>query len=105
MATEYCKNFASVDSKVTLTTKSLVKMTDEEFNKLVKAKKFGLEDLYTRDDYIYLTDENGKDANFRGFGNNINKNTSAPYKVCTAHTHASWEQYKASHPLAGLFGR
>jgi uncharacterized protein YrzB (UPF0473 family) len=64
VATEYCKNFASVDSKVTLTTKSLVKMTDEEFNNLVKAKKFGLEDLYTRDDYIYPTDENGKDQDF-----------------------------------------
>ncbi len=104
VATEYCRKFASVDSKVILSTKSLVKLTTEEFNALVRAKKFGLEDLYTRDDYIYLTDGNGKDADFEGFAGNINKNTSMPYKVCTAHTQASWEQYQGSNPIGGLFG-
>ena len=43
------------------------------------------------DNYVYLVDGDGKDAEFKGFNNNINANVKAPYKVCTVHTEAPVE--------------
>ena len=103
VATEYCQKFAAVDKSVKLTTKSLVKITQEEINKLLKAKNYGLNEMYLRDDYVYLVDDNGKDLSFKGFTGKINKNVTAPYKVCTTHTASAWAEYEAEHPISGLF--
>ena len=103
VANEYCKKFAAVDSKVKLENKSLLKLTENEFNTIKRAKGAGLEAMYTQDNYVYLVDSKGNDVSFKGFSGNINKNNKAPYKVCTAHTESSWESYVASHPISSLF--
>ena len=104
VATDYCHKFAAVDKSVKLTTKSLLKITQDEIDKLLKAKNYGLNEMYLRDDYVYLVNEDGKDLSFKGFTGKINKNVTAPYKVCTTHTQSAWEEYEASHPISGLFG-
>ena len=50
------------------------------------------------DNYVYLVDGDGKDAEFKGFNNNINANVKAPYKVCTVHTEAPVEETKPTEP-------
>lgn len=104
VATEYCHKFAAVDKNVKLTTKSLLKITQDEINDLLKAKNYGLNEMYLRDDYVYLVNSDGKDLSFKGFTGKINKNVTAPYKVCTVHTQSAWEEYEASHPIAGVIG-
>lgn len=97
VATEYCKHFADVDTAVKIEKRSLVKMTKTEMNNILVAASYGLASSnYVRDDYIYLIDGNGKDGSFKGFYNNANKNTNAPYVVCTTHTKEAWEQYQAN---------
>ncbi len=95
VATEYCKHFAEVDSKVKIEKRSLLKMTKTEMNNILVAASYGLSSSnYVRNDYIYLIDGSGNDASFKGFYNNINKNVDAPYEVCTAHTKEAWEKYQ-----------
>ncbi len=98
VATEYCKHFAEVDSAVKIETKGLVKMTQEEIDEIMKAKKHGLDENFFRDEYIYLVDKNGKDLNFKGLNKNINKDVNAPYLVCPVHTKEAWEAYQAQQP-------
>ena len=104
VANDYCHKFAAVDKNVKITTQSLVKMTQDEINDLLKAKNYGLNEMFLRDDYVYLVNGDGKDMSFKGFTGKINKNENAPYKVCTTHTQSAWDEYAAGHPLAGLFG-
>ena len=98
VATEWCKKFAGVDSNVKLTKKCLLKLTTSQYNEIVRAKNHGLEDFYTSNDYIYLVNDDGSNANFKGFGNNINVNINAPYKVCTVHTETTWNQHQQTQP-------
>ena len=98
VANEYCKHFAQVDSSVALTLTSLVKMTQSEINQLLAAENYGLHAEHLRDDYVYLVDAEGKDASFKGFHNGINANVTAPYKICTVHTQAAWEEYQEQNP-------
>ena len=98
VANEYCKHFAQADGSVKIEKRSLLKMTKTEMNNILVAASYGLASAnYVRDDYIYLIDGSGNDASFKGFYNNTNKNTTAPYAVCTKHTKASWEQYQAEN--------
>ena len=92
---EFCKHFAEVDTGVSISTKGLLKLTQSEINEIWAARNYGLHAEYLQDNYVYLVDNNGKDASFKGFQKNINANVTAPYKVCTAHTQASWEAYQA----------
>lgn len=96
-ANEYCRLFASV-GQTSLTKKSLVKLTQEECDNLVSAGKNGLYAMFLRDDYIYLVDENGNDAEFHGLKGTVNAGIKAPYEVCTEHTAESWAAYLAAHP-------
>jgi len=98
VATEYCKHFAKVDTTIKLTKKGLLKLTEDEFNVIKKAASHGLEATFTSDGYVYLTKNDGKNANFKGFNGNINKKISAPYKVCTVHTQEKWEEYQKTNP-------
>ena len=95
VANEYCKHFAEVDTGVSISKKGLLKLTQSEINEIWNARNYGLHAEYLQDNYVYLVDNNGKDASFKGFQKNINSNVTAPYKVCTAHTQASWEAYQA----------
>ena len=53
---------------------------------------------YYLDDYVYLVDGDGKDADFKGFSGSLNSKTAAPYKVCTKHTEETWKKYEATLP-------
>ena len=92
VATEYCKKFAGVDSAVSVVKKSLLKLTQKDITEMLKAKNEGLNEIYLQDNYVYLVTDDGKDASFKGFNNNLNSGTSSPYKVCTKHTQSAWEE-------------
>lgn len=100
VATEYCKHFAAEKDEtgedVKIEKKSLVKMTQKEIDELVKAKTCGLKPEHLRDDYIYLVNDNGTDAVFRGIEGNLNQDVHAPYLVCPVHTKEAWEAYQDS---------
>lgn len=94
VATEYCRHYAE-EGKTKLQEVSLVRMTQAELDSIITACKYGLDrSMFYRDDYIYLIDASGADASFKGINGDINKDVTAPYKVCTVHTKESWEQYE-----------
>lgn len=97
VANEYCKHFADAN-QITLEKRSLVKMTQTDYDKMIKAKGQGLLEDYLRDDYIYLTTNDGKDGVFKGINGNANQGVSAPYLVCTVHTKDSWESHNSTRP-------
>ena len=100
VATEYCKHFASVDSSVKFTQRSLVKLTQDEINEIVKVGSYNLLRDYLRNDYVYYINADGSDGVFKGMKNDLRQSVSAPYKVCTAHTKQAWDRYVAQHPEA-----
>ena len=100
VANEYCKHFAEVDSKVKLEKKALLKLTSAQVQELLKAENFGLEKIYLSNNFVYLINDEGKDASFKGFHNDINTTENAPYQVCTAHTQKAWEEYQQKNPTA-----
>ena len=84
-ANEYCKYFTK-DNKSVVEKKSLVKLVQADIDEILKAEKYGLESYYLMDNYVYLVDKSGKDANFKGFKKNQNKDINSPYVMCTVHT-------------------
>ena len=98
VATEYCKLFAEVDATVKLDKKALVKMTQKELEQLLRAERYGLNEQYLLDEYVYLVDADGNDQNFKGFHNDANSGVNAPYIVCPTHTKQAWEKYQQEHP-------
>ncbi len=100
VANEYCQHLASAGASVSITNSALVKMTQSELDEISAAAPYGLNSMFLQNKYIYLVDGDGKDASFKGFQNNINQGLSAPYQICTEHTKADWDSYKASHPNA-----
>ena len=97
VANEYCKHFAEVDSKVKIEKKALCKMTESDIKELRAAKNYGLEKQYLWNSYVYLITADGKDAAFKGFNNDINKDVTSPYKGCTVHTKEAWDAYQAQN--------
>ena len=97
IANEYCKHFASVDSNVKLEQVGLTKMTKEELEEILKAEDSGLNAQFLLDKYVYMVDEEGMDAVFKGFHNDANNGVDAPYIACRTHTKQAWEQYQATH--------
>lgn len=97
-ANEYCRHFAGVDSSVKLTPSSLVKMTKSEMDQIRAASGYGLVSKYTRNDYVYLINDEGKDGVFKGFHNDVNIGINSPYLVCTKHTKESWKAYQSANP-------
>ncbi len=94
VANEYCKHFAEVDTEVKLEKKSLVKLTPDDLEELLKCKKYGLAEDFLKDQYVWLTDKNGNDKTFKGFLNDSNYGEDAPYIVCKEHTKEAWEKYQ-----------
>ncbi len=87
VATQACVNAAQSDGSVRITKRSLVKLTQKQIDEIMKAAPYRLLSDYTRNDYVYLINENGSDGNFRGMKNNLRQSISAPYLVCPKHNH------------------
>ena len=105
VAGEYCKKFQSV-GLLSFQQKALSVLTQSRIEELMKAKAHGLYYIYYDNNYVYYVDDNGNPQPFFGLTyhgtgeakNMINVGLEAPYKVCTKHTQAAWEQYVAEHP-------
>lgn len=97
VANEYCKLLAQV-GKATIIKRSLCKMTQEMVDKLEAASEHGLYEAHTKDNYIYLVDEDGEDVPFKGIFGTINANNKLPYMIGTEHTEADWRYYLLTHP-------
>ena len=99
VATEWCRKFAAAEAdtgtKVTIEKRSLVKMTQERMEEFKAAKNYTLQNKYLQDNYIYLINRDGSDANFTGFYGNVNKNVKAPYLICPVHTEEAWKKFQA----------
>lgn len=93
VATEYCTKFPDVK----IEKRALVKITEETFEELLKAKDYKLDKEYLMDAYVYLVNSKGKDVPFHGFDGKANADVEAPYIVCPVHTKKAWEQYQAEH--------
>ncbi len=98
VANEYCLLFAEAEG-FELKEKSLLKMTQAQMDAIKAATKHGLSSVYMQNDYIYLVDEEGSDAVFKGFNGKANKGVEAPYLVCTEHTKEKWEKYQNSQVI------
>ena len=90
VANEYCYKFASVNKDVVIEEKAVVKMTQSKVTEMLKAKDNGLDAKFLVDNYVYLTNDEGADAAFKGFDGKANVGISSPYKICTAHNAANW---------------
>ncbi len=99
VATEWCHHFAGVDETVSLSGKGLVKMTQADINRLLKAAPFGLYKDYLRNDYVYFLNSDGSDGVFKGIKNDLEQGVEAPYVVCPTHTQQAWEQYANDHGI------
>ena len=97
VANDYCHKFHSVGAAV-LKDKALVKFTKAKLDEIFMCNGQGLHEMFRGDEYIYLVDEAGNPVDFFGMSGNINQGLHVPYKECTVHTEASWEQYKKDHP-------
>ena len=95
VANEYCKHFMDAGTDVKVEVKALVKITPSEFEKIREAMEHGLDEMFYRDDYVYLLNPSGGDGIFNGFKEDINSDVLAPYMICTEHTAISWAEYQA----------
>ena len=96
VATEYCKNFAAIDSSVTFTNKGMCKITQSDMDNILLAQPYKLNARYYNNNYVYFVNPDGSDAAFYGFNGDINEGLEVPYAVCTVHTQEAWEEYLAS---------
>ena len=96
VATEFCRMFAEVDQTVTFKDVGLLKLTRKQLEEILKASEHGLPDEFIRDDYVYLIENNGSDAIFKGFKGKVNKDVDAPYLVCPLHNEKTWQEYQDS---------
>jgi len=100
-ATEYCKKFAE-EGMTTIKKQALCKMTQAEVDAVVAASRWlDKSYLYMRNNYIYLIDENGAPAAFKGIAGDANLGVISPYIVCTEHTQAAWNDYINGWPGIG----
>ena len=97
VANEYCELFAKY-GVLRLQDQSLVRMTQKEMEKLLALRYKGIHSDYMRNNFIYLINEDGTDADYFGFVYAVNEGLHVPYKLCAVHTKEAWEQYKAENP-------
>ena len=95
-ASEYCLLFAQ-HTDLKIEKKSLLKLTQKEINEILAAEKYGLNAMFTKDNYVYLVQNDGSNGAFRGFHGGINVGITSPYMVCTKHDRAAWEEYLLNH--------
>jgi len=77
VATDYCASYPDAE----ITTRSLVRMTDEEVEEIRRAAGVGLNGIYTSDGYVYYMG-----GGWHGFSGNANHGSDAPYLVCPIHS-------------------
>jgi hypothetical protein len=94
-----CQHIAGADK--TVAALGLLKMTQKQVNELFAAKDFGMDPKHLQDNYVYLVDDEGNDASFKGFNGNINSGVTSPYKVCTVHTAADRVEQETQPPETG----
>ena len=92
VASTYCKNMANM-GRVTLTKKALLMVTQDELDAIIEASDKGLQEPYTKDNYIYLVDANGNPIPFYGIRGNINGGTTNCCQYCSKHTKSSWDSF------------
>ena len=92
VASTYCKNMANM-GRVTLTKKALLMVTQDELDAIIEASDKGLQEPYTKDNYIYLVDANGNPIPFYGIRGNINSGTTNCCQYCSKHTKSSWDSF------------
>jgi hypothetical protein len=92
VATEYCTVFAKFDDTIKIEKKSLVKLTLEEMNEILRLKNYRLYEQFLQDNYVYLVNPDGTDGVFKGFNNNVNAEEKAPYLTCPVHNKEAWEK-------------
>ena len=92
VASEYCKSMAQM-GKVTLTQKALVKLTQDELDAIIEATDNGLQEMYTKDNYIYMVDASGNPIAFYGIHGDINGGTNNNCEYCAKHTKSSWDSF------------
>ncbi len=97
VASEFCQRFAGVDANVKIAEKALVKLTQKDIDEIYKAKGSGLLDMYLTDNYVYLINDEGNDAVFKGINGKLNQAQKLPYKVCPIHTKEAWDKYQSTH--------
>ena len=97
VCTEWCRNFAEVDSTIAIRQNGLVKMTQKDIDEILKAERYRLLRDYLRNDYVYFINPDGSDGWFKGIKNNLEQSVMAPYMVCPLHTQQAWERYVADH--------
>ena len=90
VATEYCSRFPDVK----ITSRSLVRLTDDEVAEIKAAIGVGLGSIYYDDGYVFYLG-GGDGAPWHGFRNRYPDNEE-PYLVCPIHTKKAWEEYEAS---------
>ena len=92
VATEYCAKFAEVTGKP-VEKKSLVKLTYEEVEAIVKAGTTGLNEVHLREDMVYLITKDKKDGEYHGFNGDKNPGINSPYLICPLHNEKTWNEY------------
>ena len=92
VATEWCAKFE--DAKIE--KRSLVKLNGEEIDFIKKASRLGLNAVYSADNYVYYTNDDGKPIAWHGFSGNVNPSGDTPYIVCPLHTEEAWKEYEES---------
>lgn len=98
VANEYCKKFAEVDETVKIEERALVKLTQEQVQEIYKAGQCGLSAQYLGNEWVYLVNEDGSDAIFRGMDGRLVQQDDAPYVVCPEHNEQSWQIYESTLP-------
>jgi len=81
---------------VTISERSLLKLTSQQIEEIKQANGAGLVDAFVDDRYVYYVSESGRDLDWHGFSGKANKNVNAPYVVCPEHTEEAWEKYQES---------
>ena len=92
VATEYCSKFEDVK----ISKKSLVRLTEDEVEEIIRAGKHGLYTSFLEDHYVYYVTNGGKDMDWHGFNGKANPKVDSPYVVCPVHTKEAWEEYQES---------
>ena len=99
---EYCRKFAAAEVEeeepvTTIEERALVKLTQQEMDDILKAKKYGLQEAFWNDYFMYYVDKQGKDLPFKGLTGNEENEENVPYMVCTVHNAENWEAYEEAH--------
>jgi hypothetical protein len=99
---EYCRKFAAAEVEeeepvTTIEERALVKLTQQEMDDILKAKKYGLQEAFWNDYFMYYVDKQGKDLPFKGLTGKEENEENVPYMVCTVHNAENWEAYEEAH--------